>query len=89
MERCCYVLLRRRHDVPIKLRGEVPLRRLGNVPLRCHWVFHLRCTCEVAGDVQKDVVTMSPWRQYLNICFSKYFTFLDFTLRSRIAGGFK
>ena len=37
-----YVLLRRRHDVPIKRRGDVLLRRLGYVPLRRRWVFHLR-----------------------------------------------
>ena len=49
MGRCCYILLRRRHDVPIKRRGDVPLRRLGNVPSRRRWVIHLRLTCNVAG----------------------------------------
>ena len=43
MGRRRYVLLRRRHDVPIK-----PLRRLGDVPTRRRCVFHLRCTCDVA-----------------------------------------
>ena len=46
---CCYVLLKRFHDVPIRCRGDVPLRRLGDVPLKRHWVFHLRYTCDVAG----------------------------------------
>ena len=45
----CYVLLRRRHDVPIGCREDVPLRRLGDVPPRRRWVFHLRRTCDVAG----------------------------------------
>ena len=49
MGRRCYVLLRRRHDVPIRCRGDVPLRRLGDVPPRRRWVFHLRRTCDVAG----------------------------------------
>ena len=40
------VLLRRRHDVPIKLCREVPLKRLGD---GLCWVFHLRRTCDVAG----------------------------------------
>ena len=41
MGRRCYVLLRRRYDVPI--------RRLRDVPSRRRWVFHLRRTCDVAG----------------------------------------
>ena len=49
MVRRCYVLLRRRHDVPIRCRGDVPLRRLRDVPRRRRWVFHLRCNCDVAG----------------------------------------
>ena len=49
MGRCCYVVLKRFHDVPIRCRGEVPLRRLGDVPPRSRWVFHLRRTCDVAG----------------------------------------
>ena len=44
----CYVLLRRRYDVPIR-RRDAPLRRLGDVPSRLRWVFHLRRTCNVAG----------------------------------------
>ena len=49
MGRRCYVLLRRRYDVPIRCRSDAPLRRLGNVPSRRRWVFHLRRTCDVAG----------------------------------------
>ena len=49
MGRRCYVLLRRRHDVPIKCHGDIPLRRLGDVLSRPRWVFHLRRTCDVAG----------------------------------------
>ena len=45
----CYVLLRRRHDVPIRCHGDVPLRRLGDVPPRLRRVFHLRRTCDVVG----------------------------------------
>ena len=49
MRHRCYVLLRRRHDVPIRCRGDKPLRRLEHVPLRRRWVFHLRRTCNVVG----------------------------------------
>ena len=42
MGRCCYVLLRRRYDVPIRRLGDAPLRRLGDVPSRRRWVFYLR-----------------------------------------------
>ena len=49
MGRHCYVLLRRRHDVPIRRRGDVALRRLGEAPPRRHWVFHLRRICDVTG----------------------------------------
>ena len=38
----CYVLLRRRYDVPIRRLGDTPLRRLGDVLSRRRWVFHLR-----------------------------------------------
>ena len=48
MGRRCYVLLRHRHEVPVRCRGDVPLRRLGDVPPRRCWVFHLRRTCDVA-----------------------------------------
>ena len=41
MGRHCYVLLKRRHDVPI--------RRLGDIPPRRRCVFHLRGACDVAG----------------------------------------
>ena len=44
-----YVSLKSRHDIPIKHREDELLRRLGDVPLRRHWVFHLRCICDVAG----------------------------------------
>ena len=49
MGRSCYVLLRRRYDVPIRRRGDASLRHLGDVPSRRRWVFHLRRTCDVAG----------------------------------------
>ena len=48
MRRHCCVLLRRRHEVPIRCRGDIPLRRLGDIPPRRRWVFHLRRTCDVA-----------------------------------------
>ena len=60
MGRHCYVLLRRRHDVPVRRRGDVPLRRLSDVPTRRRWVFHLGRTC-----VQRrryDVATTSYCR---------------------------
>ena len=49
MGRCCYLILRRRYDVPIRRRGDAPLRRLSDVPSRRCWVFHLRRTCDVTG----------------------------------------
>ena len=49
MGRRCYALLRSCHDVPIIRRGDVPLRRIGDAPPRRRWMFHLRCTCDVAG----------------------------------------
>ena len=51
--RHCYVLLRRRYDVPIRRRRDAPLRRLGDVPSRRCWVFHLRRTCDVAGRTER------------------------------------
>ena len=48
MGRRCYVILRRRYDVPIRRRGDAPLRRLRDVPSRRRWVFHLRRTCDVS-----------------------------------------
>ena len=48
MGRRYYVLLKRRHVIPIRYCGDVPLRRFGNVPPRCFWVFHLRLTWGVA-----------------------------------------
>ena len=57
----CYVLFRRRHDVPIRRRGDVPLRRLVDAPSRRRWVFHLGRTCDVA-EMYRDVVTTSPRR---------------------------
>ena len=47
--RQCYILLKRRHDVPIKRGGDVQLRRLGDVPLKRGWIFHLGQTFNVAG----------------------------------------
>ena len=49
MGRRCYVLLRRRNEVPIRCRGNMSLRRLGDVPPRRRWVVHLRFTYDVAG----------------------------------------
>ena len=57
MGRCCYVLLRRRHNVSIKCLGDVPLRCLGDVPTSLGASFETylqRC-----WDVQRDVVTTS------------------------------
>ena len=66
MGRCCYVHLRRRHDVSIRRRGDVPLRSLNDVPPRRRWVFHLRHTCDVAGTFRErrryDVATTSCCR---------------------------
>ena len=56
MGRRCYVLLRRRHDVPIRRPGDVPLRRLGAVLSRCRWVFHLRRTCDVTGTYRETLL---------------------------------
>ena len=58
MGRRCYVLLRRRYDVPIRCRGDAPLRRLDDVPSRPCWVTYLRCH----WDVQRDVAATSPRR---------------------------
>ena len=64
MGRRCYVLFRRRYDVPIRRRREAPLRRLDNVPSRRRWVFHLKRTCDVAGTYREsyDVDTTSYCR---------------------------
>ena len=62
MGRCCYVLLRSRHDVPIRhhwvfiSRWDIPLRHLGDVPTRRHWVFHLGRTCDVAGTYKETLL---------------------------------
>ena len=53
MRRRHYVPLRRGHDIPIKRREDVPLRHLDDVRLRRRWVFHLRCTCDVAGQYKE------------------------------------
>ena len=58
----CYVLLRRRYDVPIRRRRDAPLRRLGDVPSRRRWVFHLRHTVTLLGRSKRrhcDVATTS------------------------------
>ena len=55
------VLLRRRHGIIIR-HGDVPLRRLGDAPVRRRRAFHLRHTCDVAGTLQRDIVTTSPGR---------------------------
>ena len=59
MGRRCYVLLRRRHNVPIRCRADVPLRRLGEVPPRRRWVFHLRRSCDVAGTYRETLLRRS------------------------------
>ena len=56
MGRRCYVLLRRRYDVPIRRRGDARLRRLGDVPSRRHWEFHLRRTCYVIGTYRETLL---------------------------------
>ena len=63
MGRRCYVLLRRRHDVPIRRRGDVPLRRLDDVPMRRRWVFHLRRTYDVAGTYRET--SLRRWHDIL------------------------
>ena len=59
--RCfCYVLLRRRHEVPIKRHGGILLRHLGDVPPRRRWMFHLRLSATSLGLTQRrhcDVAT--------------------------------
>ena len=60
MRRCRYVLLRSHHDVPIKCCGDISLRRLDDVSSRRRWVFHLRCTCDIAGTYRE----MSLWRRH-------------------------
>ena len=46
MGRRYYILLRNRHNIPIRRRGEVLPRH--------RWVFHLRRTCNVAGTYRKN-----------------------------------
>ena len=53
MGRRCFVLLRRRYDVPIRRQGNVPLRRLEDVSSRRRWVFHLGRTCGVTWTYRK------------------------------------
>ena len=53
MRRRHYIPLRHGHDIPIRRREDVPLRRLDDVPLRRRWVFHLRHTCDVAGQYKE------------------------------------
>ena len=59
--RRCYVLLRRRYDIPVRSRRDAPLRRLGDVSSRRRWVFRLRRTYDVS-DVQRNVAATSPRR---------------------------
>ena len=66
--RCC-VLLRYHHEVSIRCQRDVSQRHLVHVPPRCRWVFHLRCTCDVAGTYREtslrrchDVATTSCFR---------------------------
>ena len=47
MGRRHYVPMRRHNNIPIRRRKDAPLRCVGHVPLRRHWVFYLRCTCDV------------------------------------------
>ena len=54
-----YVLLRRCHNIPVRLREDVPLRRLGDVPLRSRWVFHLGRTCDVSGSYKKTSLRLA------------------------------
>ena len=68
----CYVLLRRRHDVPIRCHGDVPLRRVGDVPRRHRWVFHLRRNFDVAGtyretSLRRGYDVLLPGGYYLEI----------------------
>ena len=68
------VLLRRRHDVPIKLCREVPLKRLGDG--RC-WVFHLRRTSTLLERPERchyDVATTS----YCRVGFNSWIDQEDF-----------
>ena len=54
--RCCYILLRRRHDVPARRRGDVPLKRVGDIPPRRRWVFHLRRTCNLTETYKESLL---------------------------------
>ena len=86
------LLMRRRHDVPlrrshgiiIRRRGDVPLRRFGNVPLRHRWVFHLRCTCDVAGMYREtslrrchDVLLPGGTEESLNLYWMCSYVFMS------------
>ena len=71
MGRCCYVLLRRCHNVPIRCHEDVLLRRLGDVPPRRHWVFRLGRTCNVVETYRQtslpccyDVLLLGGSKQY-------------------------
>ena len=68
----CYVLLRRRYDVPIRRRRDAPLRRLGDVLSRRRWVFHLRRTCDVAGTYRETSL-----RRRHNVCKLQNITCLN------------
>ena len=54
MGRWRYVLLRRRHNVPIRRREDVTLRRLNDVPSRRCWMFHLRRASGAAGTYSEE-----------------------------------
>ena len=49
MGRRCYVLLRRRHDFPIRCCGDALLRCLCDIPMRRCWMSHLKRTRDVTG----------------------------------------
>ena len=56
MECRYYILLRPRHDVPIRRWRDVPLRPLSNVPPRRSLVFRLRRTCDVVGTSRETLL---------------------------------
>ena len=57
--RCCYFLLRRRHNIQIRRRGNVLLKHVSDVPQRRRWVFHLRHACDALGRTERVVTTSS------------------------------
>ena len=61
MGRRYYVLLRSRHDIPIRCRQDELLRRLGDVPLTSLGV-SFETYLGRRWDVQRDIVTTSPRR---------------------------